>query len=432
MPARYSHAEIQTLWTEETQYRRWLQVELAVCQARWEAGEIPADSWLRMQERADFGSTDEVTQLEKETRHDLVAFLRAIEPRLGEDFRYFHQGLTSQDIKDTAFSLQCRRVGEIISKEIQVLMDRIYARADREKHTIMVGRTHGMQAEPITLGLKLLRFGEEFHRHRKRLEHAIAEVSVGKISGAVGTYRFIPISIAQRACSILGLQLLLVTSQIIPRDIYAYFFSVLALVAGSIENIATEIRHLQRTEVAEAEEPFATGQMGSSAMPHKRNPILCERLCGLSRWVRFQAAALLENIPSWHERDLSHSCVERLSAPAITETIGYMLQMLTNVVDGLQVDPERMRANMDLSYGAVFSEPLLLALIQKGIPRSLASQKVQALTFRAIREKTSLRTLVEQDPDIFPLVAECLDDLVSDESLIKRIDQIFAKSRGGN
>ncbi|MEI6529896.1 MAG: adenylosuccinate lyase [bacterium] len=430
MPARYSHAEIQTLWTEETQYRRWLQVEMAVCQARWEAGEIPTDSWLRMQERAGFGSVDEVAQLEKETHHDLVAFLRAVEPRLGEDFRYFHQGLTSQDIKDTTFSLQCQRAGEIISKDIQVLMNRIYARADREKHTIMVGRTHGMQAEPITFGLKLLRFGEEFRRHSKRVENAIAEVSVGKVSGAVGTYGHIPIPIAERACSILGLQLLLVTSQIIPRDIYAYFFSVLALLASSIENVATEIRHLQRTEVAEVEEPFTRGQMGSSAMPHKRNPILCERLCGLSRWVRFQAAAHLENIPSWHERDLSHSCLERLSAPAITETIGYMLQLLANVVEGLQVDPERMLVNMELSYGTVFSESLLLTLVQKGIPRSIASQKVQALAFRALREKTSLRTLIEQDPEIFPLVTECLDHLVSNDSLTHRINEIFARSRG--
>lgn len=430
MPARYSHAEIQTLWTEETQYRRWLEVEMAICQARCEAGEIPTDAWLRMQKSADFGSADEIAGLEKETHHDLVAFLRAIEPRLGEDFRYFHRGLTSQDIKDTAFSLQCRQAGEIISKELQVLMDRMYGRADREKGTIMIGRTHGMQAEPITLGLKLLRFAEEFRRHSRRLENAIAEVSVGKVSGAVGTYRHISIPVAERACSLLGLQLLLVTSQIIPRDIYAYFFSVLALLASSIENVATEIRHLQRTEVAEAEEPFAPGQMGSSAMPHKRNPVLCERLCGLSRWVRFQAAAQWENIPSWHERDISHSCLERLSAPAITETIGYMLQLLAEVVEGLRVNPERMLLNMGLSYDTILSESLLLTLVQKGIPRSIASQKVQALAFRAVREKISLRTLIEQDPEIFPLVTECLDDLVSDGSLTQRINEIFVRSRG--
>ncbi len=432
MPARYSHAEIQTLWTEETQYRRWLQVEMAVCQARWEAGEIPADAWLRIQERAGFGSVDEVDELEKETRHDLVAFLRAVEPRLGEDFRYFHQGLTSQDIKDTTFSLQCQQAGRIISREIQTLLDRVVACAEREKHTIMIGRTHGMQAEPITLGLKLLRFAEEFRRHGKRLENAIVEVSVGKVSGAVGTYGHIPIPIAERTCSILGLQLLLVTSQIIPRDIYAYFFLVLAILASSIENVATEIRHLQRTEVAEVEEPFAPGQMGSSAMPHKRNPILCERLCGLSRWVRFQAAAQLENIPSWHERDLSHSCLERLSAPAITETIGYMLRILADVMEGLQINPERMLQNMDLSYGTVFSEALLLTLVQKGIPRSIASQKIQALAFRAVREKTSLRTLIEQDPELSPLVTEYLDDWGSDDSLTQRIDQIFARSREGS
>ncbi len=425
MNLRYAYPPIDAIWEEENQLLLWLKVELAFCQALTEFGKIPRDSWLRIQQLASVDG-QEVRRLEEETRHDIVAFLRTVEKKLGADSQYFHSGLTSQDVKDTAFSLQLTAAGELIWQELRVLISHLRQKALEHKRTLMMGRTHGMFAEPITFGLKLLRIQKEFERNAQRLERSLEEVAVGKFSGPVGTFGHVEVKVAQRACQILGLRCLYCTSQIIPRDIYASFFSNLALLAASVEEIATEIRHLQRTEVGEVLEPFAEGQMGSSAMPHKRNPILAERLCGLSRIIRFNVASTIENIPSWHERDISHSSTERIVAPLVTGLTGYLLQILNYIVKELEVRPERMRENIKMAYDTHFSQALMLSLVRKGMLRSEASKIVQELAFRALKEKIPLRKLAKMDERVIGRLS--LNELrrtFSSHYLLSRIDQIF-------
>ena len=429
---RYSYPPIDAIWEEENQLKLWLKVELAFCQALAEFKKIPEESWSRIQRVASVNG-EEVRKLEEETRHDIVAFLRAIENNLGADFQYFHSGLTSQDVKDTAFSLQLKEAGQLIMHELEELISCLSPKAEEYKRTIMMGRTHGMYAEPITFGLKLLRFKKEFERNALRLKRAIAEVAVGKFAGPVGTFDHIDMKVAQRACEILDLQCLSCVSQIIPRDIYALFFSILALLAANVEEVATEIRHLQRTEIGEALEPFGQGQVGSSAMPHKRNPILAERLCGLSRVIRFNVAATIENIPSWHERDISHSSVERIVAPLVTGLMGYLLQTLNYMIKHLEIRPERMRENMKMAYDTHFSQTLMLALVRKGIARSRASKLVQELAFRAMKEKISLRRLARTDERVSSqLSLNELNRIFSSRSLFSRIEQIFKLETRGH
>lgn len=423
---RYFCPEIEALWEEQNLLSTWLKVELAYLQARSELGDIPEEAWLRIKERASFGSVEEVKELEAQTRHDLVAFLRAVEKRLGEDFRYFHEGLTSQDIKDTSFSLILKESGRIISAELERLIEVLHSQAKRYRDLPMIGRTHGIHAEPITFGLKLLRYKKAFERQAENLNSAISRISVGKFSGAVGTYHGLSLEIGRRACQILGLNLLVITSQIIPRDIYAQFFLALAMIASVVEEVATEIRNLQRSEIGEVSEPFFSGQMGSSAMPHKRNPVLSEQLCGLSRVVRHNSFSVLENIPSWHERDISHSSVERIVAPLTTNITAYMLRTLHSILETLDVDEGRMVENINLTRGLIFSQNLTLALVRKGISREKASQTVQRLSFEAIRNQENLRSLAEKDELVkTTLTKDELNQAFNPNAFFENIERIF-------
>lgn len=405
MIKRYTRERMGELWSEENKYRTWLKVEILVCEAWAELGEITQEALLQIKERARI-DPQRIEEIERETRHDVAAFVSQLEEVVGEAGKYIHLGLTSYDIVDTALSLLLSEAAEIIIEDIKDLMEVIREKAIEHKETIMIGRTHGVHAEPITFGLKMAIWYEEMHRHRERMERAKENISFGRISGAVGTYANTPPSVEQYVCARLGLKPTPVSSQIIQRDRHAEFFTTLALLASSIEKFALEIRHLQRTEVLEAEEPFAEGQKGSSAMPHKRNPIGTENLSGLARLVRTNSLAAMENVPLWHERDISHSSVERVIAPDSTILVDYMLDRLTHIIKGLQVYPERMRENLELTKGLIFSQQLLLALIRQGISRDDAYQWVQRNAMRAWKEGNDFRSLVAKDKDIVNIMSE--------------------------
>jgi adenylosuccinate lyase len=393
------------LWSEEHKYQTWLQVEILACEAWAELGEIPRDAARQIKEKARI-DMKRIDEIERETKHDVAAFVNQLEETVGEAGKYIHFGLTSYDIVDTALSLRLREAAQIIIADIDDLMEAIREKAFAHKETIMIGRTHGVHAEPITFGLKMALWFEELRRHRERMERARATVSVGKLSGAVGTFANAPPAVEEYVCKKLGLEPAPVSSQIIQRDRHAELFTTLALLASSIEKFAVEIRHLQRTEVLEAEEPFAEGQKGSSAMPHKRNPIGTENLSGLARLVRTNSLAAMEDIPLWHERDISHSSVERIIAPDSTILADYMLARLTHIIKGLLVYPERMRKNLDLTRGLIASQQLLSLLIRKGISRKDAYQWVQRNAMRTWKEGEDFRRLVRADADI----AQCLSD----------------------
>jgi len=402
---RYTREKMGALWSEEHKYQTWLQVEILACEAWAELGEIPRDAARQIKEKARI-DMKRIDEIERETKHDVAAFVNQLEETVGEAGKYIHFGLTSYDIVDTALSLRLREAAQIIIADIDDLMEAIREKAFAHKETIMIGRTHGVHAEPITFGLKMALWFEELRRHRERMERARATVSVGKLSGAVGTFANAPPAVEEYVCKKLGLEPAPVSSQIIQRDRHAELFTTLALLASSIEKFAVEIRHLQRTEVLEAEEPFAEGQKGSSAMPHKRNPIGTENLSGLARLVRTNSLAAMEDIPLWHERDISHSSVERIIAPDSTILADYMLARLTHIIKGLLVYPERMRKNLDLTRGLIASQQLLSLLIRKGISRKDAYQWVQRNAMRAWKEGEDFRRLVRADADI----AQCLSD----------------------
>jgi len=396
---RYTREKMGALWSEEHKYHTWLQVEILACEAWAELGEIPPEAVQQIKERARI-DTRRIEEIERETKHDVAAFVNHLEEVAGEAGRYIHFGLTSYDIVDTALSLRLREAAQIIIADIDDLMEAIKEQALTHKETVMIGRTHGVHAEPITFGLKLAIWYEEMRRNRGRMERAKAGISVGKVSGAVGTFANAPPAVEEYVCKKLGFTPAPVSSQIIQRDRHAEFFTTLALIGSSIEKFAVEIRHLQRTEVLEAEEPFAEGQKGSSAMPHKRNPIGAENLSGLARVVRSNAVAALENIPLWHERDISHSSVERITAPDSTILVDYMLARLTHIIKGLVVYPDRMRKNLELTQGLIYSQQLLLALIRKGVSRGDAYRWVQRNAMRAWKEEEDFLHLVQNDADI--------------------------------
>jgi adenylosuccinate lyase len=402
---RYTREKMGALWNEEHKYQTWLQVEILACEGWAELGEIPRDAVQQIKERARI-DIQRIEEIERETRHDVAAFVGQLEETVGEAGKYIHFGLTSYDIVDTAFSVRLREAGRIIIADIDDLMEAIKEKAFQYEETIMIGRTHGVHAEPITFGLKMALWYEEMRRNRERMKRAITAISVGKLSGAVGTFANAPPAVEEYVCKKLGLTPDPVSSQIIQRDRHAEFFTSLALLASSIEKFAVEIRHLQRTEVLEAEEPFAEGQKGSSAMPHKRNPIGAENLSGLGRLVRANAVAALENIPLWHERDISHSSVERVIAPDSTILVDYMLARLTHIIKGLVVYPDRMKKNLDLTKGLIASQQLLLALIRKGAARGDAYHWVQRNAMRAWREQADFRQSVQKDKDITAMLSE--------------------------
>jgi adenylosuccinate lyase len=426
MIERYSRPQMKKVWSDESKFDKWLKVEVAACEAWAEQGAIPKEAIPRIRKAScDLKRMDEVL---KETHHDVTAFLKSVSESLGDESRFIHLGLTSSDIIDTALALQLVDAADILAKDIDELTNVIRKRALEHKHTIMMGRTHGVHAEPITFGLKLAIWVEEMKRNAHRLDEAKKMIAVGKISGAVGTHATVPPKVEEIACARLGLGVAPVSSQIIQRDRHAQFVTTLAIIASSLEKFATEIRGLQRTEVLEAEEPFEPGQTGSSAMPHKRNPELCERICGLARLVRGYAVTAMENVALWHERDISHSSTERIILPDACLVLDYGLSIFTYIMKGLQVYPEHMKKNLEITQGLIFSQRVMLALIEKGLSRETAYKMVQRNSMRAWKERVSFLGLLESDPDVSKHLSKSeLKDIFDYNYFLRYIDEIFRR-----
>ncbi len=423
---------MSAIWTEEAKFQRWLQLEIAAVEARMEAGLVPEDALLTIREKAAF-KVDEILEIEKETKHDVIAFLTNVAGNVGPASRYIHEGLTSSDVVDTCLAMQMRDAGTILVADIENLVDVLARRAVEFKYTLEMGRTHGIHAEPTTFGLKLLLWRQEMLRNLERMNNAVRTVSVGKISGAVGTYQHLSPDIEAAVCRKLGLEPSPISTQILQRDRHAEFATTLAIIASSIEKFSVELRHLQRTEVREAEEFFSKGQKGSSAMPHKRNPITFERLTGLSRVVRSNSIAAMENVALWHERDISHSSVERVIMPDSTIALCYMLRTFSDSLETLLVYPERMEENFNSSYGLTTSQTLLLALTGKGMTREEAYRLVQRNAMESWAGKIHLRDLVLQDEELMQHIsAEEINDLFSFENILGKlrtsVDIIFKRN----
>ena len=401
---RYSLPEISKIWSLENKYNTWLKVELAVCTAYNKIGKIPDDSYENIIRKAKF-NVNEIEEIERVSKHDVIAFLTDVAKYVGEDSRFIHLGLTSSDVGDTSFSLILKEALELILKKAETLKESLRNQALRHKFTPVMGRTHGIHAEPVTMGFKLLIFYEEIKRAEERIKNAVHSSSFGKLSGAVGTYANIPPEVEKNALELLGLNNIL-SNQVIQRDVYADAFYALASLGASCEKIALEIRHLMRTEVSEAEEPFAPGQKGSSAMPHKKNPIISENICGLSRILRSNLIASLENIPLWHERDISHSSVERIIAPDSTILAYYILHQLTYLIDNLVVNKENMLKNIYLTKGVIFSQKVLLSLVDKGMLREEAYKIVQKLAHESIQTQTGFKELLKKDASVSKLMTQ--------------------------
>jgi len=398
MIERYSRPQMAAIWSEQRKLDAWLKVEIAVCEAWAERGAIPPEAMAKIrQARYDI---ERWRQYEKEMHHDFNAFLRSVADSLGEESRFVHLGLTSYDVEDTALALRLVEATDLLERDVHTLMEAIAVRAREHKDTIIMGRSHGVHAEPTSFGLKLAGWWDEMRRHSHRLTHAKEQVAVGKISGPVGSHASVPPDLEEDVCGSLGLLPEPVSTQVVHRDRHAHFISTLALVAASLEKFATEIRHLQRTEVLEVEEPFLEGQTGSSAMPHKRNPEKCERISGLARLFRGYTVAALEDIALWHERDISHSSVERIILPDACILLDYMLDLMTFIIRGMRVYPERMKQNMEASYGLPFSQRVLLALIDKGQSRQEAYKVVQRCAMRSWETRAPFLEVLRQDPEV--------------------------------
>ncbi|TEU02421.1 MAG: adenylosuccinate lyase [Dehalococcoidia bacterium] len=398
MIERYSRPQMKKVWTDESKFEKWLQVEIAVCEAWAELGAIPKEALPKIK-NASF-NIKRIDEILRRTHHDMTAFIGAVAESLGEESRFIHLGLTSSDVIDTALSLQLVAAADLLDQDIAEFIAVLKEKAVAHQHTIMMGRTHGVHAEPTTFGLKLALWVEEMKRNAQRLVEARKAIAVGKISGAVGTYATVTPEVEKIACAKLGLEAAPISSQIVQRDRHAQFVTTLAIIASSLEKFATEIRGLQRTEILEAEEPFEEGQTGSSAMPHKRNPELCERISGLARLVRGHALTSLENIALWHERDISHSSTERIILPDSCLVLDYVLYLFTYIMKGLRVYPEHMKENLEVTKGLVFSQRVMLALIDKGLSRQEAYEMVQRSAMKAWQDRTSFFDLLSGDPDI--------------------------------
>lgn len=427
MIARYTRPEMGAIWTEENRYQAWLEVEILACEAWSELGVIPKEDVQALRQNASFDIA-RILEIEKETRHDVVAFTRAVSETLGDERKWVHYGLTSTDVVDTALSYQIKQANEIIRKDIQNFIDIIAAKAKEHKMTVCMGRTHGVHAEPTTFGLKLALWHEEMLRNQARFEAAAKVIEAGKISGAVGTYANIDPFVEKFVCEKLGLTAAPISTQTLQRDRHAEYFSVLALIATSIEKFATEVRGLQKSETREVEEGFAKGQKGSSAMPHKRNPIGSENMVGMARLVRGHMLTAYENVPLWHERDISHSSAERVIIPDTTIALNYMLNRFGNIVKNLTVFPENMKRNMTRTFGLIYSQRVLLALIEKGLSREEAYDTVQPLTARSWDEQIQFRPLVEENEKISSLLsAEEIEDCFDYNYHLKNVDMIFER-----
>ncbi|OHX50330.1 adenylosuccinate lyase [Planococcus salinarum] len=425
MIARYTRPEMGTIWTEENKYQAWLEVEILACEAWSELGDIPKADVALIRKNASF-SVDRILEIEEETRHDVVAFTRAVSETLGEERKWVHYGLTSTDVVDTALSYLLKQANEIICKDLTNFIEILANKAKEHKMTVMMGRTHGVHAEPTTFGLKLALWHEEMKRNLERFEAAAKSIETGKMSGAVGTYANIDPFVEEYVCKELGLAASPISTQTLQRDRHAQYLSVLALIGSSIEKFATEIRGLQKSETREVEEFFAKGQKGSSAMPHKRNPIGSENMTGLARLIRGYMLTAYENVALWHERDISHSSAERVILPDATIALNYMLNRFGNIVKNLTVFPENMKRNMDSTLGLIYSQRVLLTLIDKGMAREAAYDTVQPCAMEAWENQTHFRKVVEANDTITSqLSKEELDDCFDYNHHLQQVDMIF-------
>ena len=426
MIERYSRPQMKSVWSDENKFNKWLEVEIAVCEAWAELGVIPREAVPKIKmARVNLKRMEEIL---KETHHDVTAFLGSVATSLGNESRFIHFGLTSSDVIDTALSLQLIEAIEILNQDIKELISVLAHQAIKHKYTAMIGRTHGIHAEPLSFGLKLALWTEEMKRNRQRLAAAKRAIIVGKISGAVGTYATLLPELEEKVCARLGLSPAPVSNQIIQRDRHAQFTTTLAIIASSLEKFATEVRALQRTEVREVEEPFGASQTGSSAMPHKRNPELCERICGLARLLRGYALTSMENIALWHERDISHSSTERIILPDSCLILDYCLSLFASVMRGLQVYPQRMKRNIDLTKGLVFSQRVMLTLIDKGISRQKAYELVQRNAMKAWEKNRDFLKLLKADTEVTAVLPpEELEPLFNEQYYLRYIDDIFKR-----
>jgi len=426
MIERYSRPEMKRVWSEENKFARWLEVEIAACEAWADLGAIPRKDVARIKlARVNFKRMGEILQ---ETHHDMTAFLGSVSESLGPESRFIHLGMTSSDVMDTALSLQLVEASDILLAGVKELISVIAEKAIEYKYTPITGRTHGVHAEPTSFGLKMAIWFDEMQRNRLRLNEAKKVIAVGKISGAVGTYATVSPELEEKACTHLGLRPASVSNQVLQRDRHAQFVTTLAIIASSLEKFATEIRHLQRTEVREVEEPFSAGQTGSSAMPHKRNPELCERVCGLARLVRGYAMTSLENVALWHERDISHSSTERIILPDACLVLDYVLAIFTAVVKDLQVYPQRMKKNMEQTKGLLFSQRVMLALIDKGLSRQEAYKLVQRNAMKSWKGSRDFAKLLHADSEVMAVLSsEKLDSLFDVKYYLRYVDDIFER-----
>lgn len=433
MIERYSLPEMAAIWSAEHKTDKWLQVELLVCEGWVREGVIPQEAWEKIRQAG--YNAQRMQEIEQETHHDVISFLRSIQEQIGPEGRFIHLGLTSSDVLDTGLAAQMKEAGQLLSVSLSGLAEVLAQVAVQYKYTLMTGRTHGIHAEPITFGLKLALWLDEIHRHQQRLAAALEQVTVGKISGAVGTHATVPPQIEEFVCEQMGLGVAPISSQIVQRDRHAHFMTTLALIGSSLEKMAQEIRHLQRTELSEAFEPFGSGQQGSSAMPHKRNPELCERVCGLARVIRGYAVTAMEDVALWHERDISHSSAERIIIPDACTLLHYMLSIFTKVMSGLQVDAERMEANLNMTGGLVFSQRILLALIDKGVGRQEAYKMVQrnaktvwGMASEGPIQGPALLEALSSDAEVMSyLLPTELQELTSTDYYVKYIDVAFKR-----
>lgn len=425
MIERYTRPAIGKIWEDENKFRVWLEIETLACEAQAELGIVPKEAVKVIREKGNF-KVARILEIEQEVKHDVIAFLTNVGEYVGPESRFIHLGMTSSDILDTALAVQMKQSGELLIKGLEGLKEVLARRAKEFKHTVMIGRTHGIHAEPITFGLKLALWYAEIVRDIERLSTAIKSISVGKISGAVGTYQHLDPFVERHVCEKLGLQPAPVSTQVLQRDRHAEFMNTLAICGCSLEKFATEIRHLQKTEVLEAEEYFSKGQKGSSAMPHKRNPIVCERIAGLARLLRSNALAAMENVALWHERDISHSSVERIIIPDSCILLDFILADMTKIIDNLLVYPEHMTRNLNATHGLIFSQEVLLALTKKGMKREDAYRMVQEQAMKVWKDEKDFKTLLLGSEDVMKILSSKeIDELFDPKRSLKHVEYIF-------
>ncbi|MCD8787025.1 adenylosuccinate lyase [Staphylococcus gallinarum] len=428
MIERYSREEMSNIWTDQNRYEAWLEVEILACEAWSKLGYIPEEDVKKIRQNAKV-NVERAQEIEQETRHDVVAFTRQVSETLGEERKWVHYGLTSTDVVDTALSYVIKQANDIIEKDLERFIEVLAQKAKDYKYTLMMGRTHGVHAEPTTFGVKMALWYTEMQRNLERFKRVREEIEVGKMSGAVGTFANIPPEIEAYVCEHLGIDTAPVSTQTLQRDRHAYYIATLALIGTSLEKFAVEIRNLQKTETREVEEAFAKGQKGSSAMPHKRNPIGSENITGIARVIRGYVTTAYENVPLWHERDISHSSAERIMLPDVTIALDYALNRFTNIVDRLTVYEDNMKTNIDKTFGLIYSQRVLLALINKGMAREAAYDSVQPKAMESWQTKTPFRTLIEQDDAITSqLSKEELDECFNPEHHLNQVDTIFERA----